>query len=227
METTPPLRTAGELTQMDGTRVWIQTLNTLQKEDADKRARRYAQNECRPLRKDGDDYAAMNAEIFALSAQQQAIFIADDSYWPIHEEALTLHPEPQEPEQGELSAADFTEAHIAWEEECVKAEQARRDHEAARFDEIYQLALRLSNRARRERCADVYFTKEFIKAYTRRMKYETLWRAVRNEEDRLQRYYPSVEAVEDADDATQSALWTYYTNLDVAPNMIPTSPAQS
>ena len=31
----------------------------------------------------------------------------------------------------------------------------------------------------------------------------------------------------DADDATQSALWEFYAQLDVPPNLIPTSPAQS
>lgn len=227
-EITPPARTADYLKLPSGTVVWIQTLNTLQKQDADKRARRFAQNECRPLLKGGEDHEAVLIEVRGMSPELQAQFIAGESFWPIREEALTLYPEPKEPEQGEMSPLEFTEAHVVWEAAVEAAKAIRLGHEAEKFEQACKAALRLSIRERRETALLVYFNQQFIQAYNRRMHFETLWRAVREEDEpHLTRFFESVEALEDADDATQAALWEFYEALDVPQPMVPTLPAQS
>jgi hypothetical protein len=226
LEKSLPAKTAGYLTLPAGNAVWVQTLNSLHKEDSDKRARRFAQSECRTLLKGGDDYDSMVLEIRDLSADAQATLIAGDSYWEIHQQSFIEHPEPEEPEQGEMNALEFTEAHVAWEAASAEAEAARKAFESERFEATRAVALLLPVKDRRERCQVVCFNRDFIKAYTRRMRFETLFRAVRTQEDHLKRYYASVDEIEDADDATQVILWSFYGGLEIPQSAVPTSPAQ-
>jgi hypothetical protein len=227
MDVTLPTRTWDECLLPDGTQVYLSVLNTLHKEEADRKARRHAQAECRSLLKGGSDYAAVVAEIKAFSPEEQATYIAGQEYWSIREKVEAELPLPIEPEQGEKTPEAFAKAYAGWEADCRKIEERRRKRERELFEQERQKALDLTPAERRVRCHSVYFVKEFVNVYATRMELETLYRAVRLADARTQRYFGSVEEVAYADDAVRERLWERYQSLDVSPAAIPTSAANS
>lgn len=223
--TTPefPRRTAGDLTLPNGDLVWICTLNTLLREQADNRARRYAQNECRGLLKGGADYAAVVAEIRSFPADKQAQYLAQQEFFSIREDSKGRFPSPPEPTQGDLTPEAYAKQCQKWDTACKAAEAKRKAHEDSRYEAEIKRATALSDKVRVERCVTAYFAREFSRHFVERMVIETMLRAVRIVDDHSVRYFASMQAVEDAPDDVLQAVTQFYNELDtVRPDQVPT-----
>ncbi|HLV80738.1 MAG TPA: hypothetical protein VKT32_10665 [Chthonomonadaceae bacterium] len=220
-----PRRTAGECVLPDGLKVWICTLNSAQRLEAEKRARRYAAGECRSLLKGGRDYASVLAEAKSLTPAEQAAYLASQETWQIRREVTAAFPLPSEPEQCKGNPAPYSQAVAKWEKETARVEKQRKAEEASRLEAAKAGYLALEAMRRMEACCTAFYNAEFGEAYFRRLNMETLLRAVRDPEDHLQRRFGSPEEVEDLDDAVRQALLDKYKELDaLTPAEVPTSP---
>ena len=219
-----PRRTAGDLTLPNGDRVWVCTLNSRLFEEADEKARWYAQKEARPFLKGQSDYADVVAEIKAKSQEDQAAYLAQNEFPEMRREVFEKYPIPEKPTQGEDSPEEFGKRVVTWEEECKKADDERQKAFETRYRAEIKKNLDLTARVRQERCCETFYANEWGKAFIKRRERETIYRATRLPDDHTQRYFKSAEAYEDADDAVQEALREfYYKTLDtVKQEEIPT-----
>lgn len=221
-----PTRTAGDLTLPNGDKVWVCQLNSRFHEEADSRARWFAQKEARVFLKGGREYPELLARVKEMDADAQSTFLADKQFWSIHTETLDKYPDPERPEQDGTPEA-FAKAVMAWEEGCKKAAEKREKAEKSRYDAELKKNKALTAGVRIERCCEFYFRDEWAKSFVVRREMETLYRAVRADDDHTARYFKSPEEYEDSDDATQTALREFFYKTLTEPKHedIPTSPA--
>ena len=214
--TLPMTRLAGETTLANGTRVRVKLLNSLQQEEAEREAGWHAQTHCRRYRCGGDRYEALRADFAEMDAEQQAVYLAGQeiALGSLLEEAAEKYPDPPEPQRNDLTEAQFAAAWKKWEQSCRKAEEKRLKYQESRYEAARKDAMALPTEARLERCLEAALQRRYLDTFLTRLTLETLYRAVRVEEDPLARYYPSVEAVEDADDAERSQLVDFYVQLN-------------
>lgn len=221
-----PCRTACYCDLPNGERVWICTLNSAQRLEAERKARRYAATECRSLLPDGSDYGGVVAEVKTLSPEAQAAFLAQQDYWQIYRNVEKELPLPPEPEQGEQTPELYTKAVAKWEKEKANAEKQREEEAVKRFEAAKARYLALPELKRLDACCTAYYNLEFGQAYLSRLNLENLLRAVRNPDAHLQRRFASLEEVEDLDDAMLQALLAKYDALDtLSPSDLPTAPS--
>lgn len=205
-----PARTAGELTLPNGDLVWVCTLNTLLREQADARARRYAQNECQGLLKGGADYGGVLAEIRSFDPEKQAEYVAQHQYFEIRRDVEARIPDPPEPEQGDTEPEEYVKAVAQWEGDCKAAALRRQEAEKTRYEAEVAAARQLSSRKRVEACMTAFFGSEYSRHFVERLTIEILYRAARLPDNHTARYFSSVEAVEDAPDDVREALMKFY-----------------
>lgn len=224
-----PARTAGEVTLPDGAVAWVQTLNSLLREQVESKSRRYAANECRGLLKGGVDYPAAVAWARTLPTDQQVTYLAQQEFWGIQQEANGTYPEPPEPEQGELDPEGYGKAIEKWNEEKKKADGKRQEFIEKRYEAQIKRFAALTVKVREERCLSAYYNNEFVNAYILRQKIETIYRAARRNDDHTQRFFASAEEYEDADDGVQKALHDFYFETLAIPasEAVPILPAAS
>lgn len=224
-----PTRTAGEVTLPNGDTVWCCTLNMVLKDQAEARSHRYAANESQSLRKGGADYPGILGKIRAMEAEQQAAYLVQQQNWRLNRESLDKFPNPEEPEKGDSEPDEYTKALADWEAQCKEAAEKRKADHEARYESELAKNLALSKRSRVQECYEAVFNYEYSKAFVERLTVETLYRAVRLQDDHTARYFSSAEAVEDADDDVLKVLNDFYfKDLDVIKTEdIPTSPAAS
>lgn len=223
-----PQRTADTCTLPNGEVVWIQTLNELHKADCDRAARRYAALECKDFAPGGPLRAVALQQVQAMSAEDQAMFLAQELYrtGEMFRALDADFPPIPEPERGEGTEAAFVNAHKKWRKACDQREVERR----AKADTIVKaevdrcLALQASRRV--ASCVETYVNREFASVFISRIEVEELYRAVRQMEDHSVRYYRSAEEVYDLDDRTRETLLIKYAEIDgVRAAEVPTSPA--
>jgi hypothetical protein len=205
-----PTRTAGEVTLPNGDTVWTCTLNTPLKDQADARSHRYAANECRGLLKGGSDYPGVLAKVHAMDAEQQAAYLVQQQNWRLNRETLDKYPDPEEPQKGDAEPDAYAKAVGEWEDACKAAAEKRKQDFETRYEAEKKKNLALSNRARVEACCNGVFNFEYSRAFVERLAFETLFRAVRLQDDHTARYFASAEAVEDADDEVLKVLNDFY-----------------
>jgi len=222
-DATFPRRTAGDLTLPNDDKVWVCTLNTLLSDEVHEETSFFVAKKCRPISKGGADYSAVMADIRGKSDVEQAGLIADGEWRKIKGESEEKHPFPEKPEPVGEAVKDI-EAVAKWEEECKKVEAKRLAFQQKRYSEEVKKAVALTAKTRIDRAYTAWVSQQWATVYSKRFILETLHRAVRREDDHSARYFPSVVAVEDADDGVLQALVRFYFEelATVTPAAVPT-----
>lgn len=230
MEATLPVRTAGELTLADGSRVWVKTLNALQRAEAQSRAELYAICEARPWRRGGAGRQAALEEFAEWDTARLADYLAatgdlDGTY---EEQALQVVPDPPRPEREGQNEAAYLGQLETWETACGIAVVARRERVERLRREAREAVLALSVAERVEACAQEHWRRTYRAFFGTRMLVETLFRAVRRPEERGRPHFATRDEVEDLSDADRERLLSFYLELDcVRPAEVPTMPPGS
>jgi len=193
-----PNRTAGDVPLPNGDVVFVCTLNTMLREEADQKARWYATAENRDLMKGESGYAELLAQVKAMSAEDQSMFLADQSAWTIRQQAEERYPVPEKPEQGDAPPDEFTKIVAKWESDCKEAEEARKSKREELYNAQVAAHRKLKARDRVEKCCIAYHAQQWAAAFVKRLGIETLYRATRLADDHTLRYFKSAAAFEDA-----------------------------
>lgn len=223
-EYTFPERAAKRVALTNGDVVMVRVLSQFHRDEADRRARRWAVVEAERVREGGDEFEAVCVEVGRLTDEQQATLICGAEYWAIREAAETAYPDVAVPAQGAMSSADFASAMGVYRRNVQQARSRRERLIEERFEKSRLEALALTRDERERRATIACHAHEFARAYERRMRVETLFRAVRVVDNPTRRYFRDLADVEDADEAVIDALETAYRELDVPFEAVPTSP---
>jgi hypothetical protein len=221
-----PQQTAGE-TQIGEITIWVQTLNESQRSEAFEEADQYAALRIARYRKtDTDLYASIRADFEEQGPEMQAGYLADQGYidGTYHQAAEALYPTPEPIFRMENEADERFDNRVE-EGIALREERARlRDkHIEDSYNARKKAEMKSPAADRVARCMRALYARKRQEAFTRRYMIEVIYRAVRRAEDHARRYYPSVEAVADLDDATRAGLVEFYYSLDtVTPQQVPT-----
>lgn len=221
-----PTRTERTVQLVNGDTVLVRILNELQRDGAEKKAHRLALNECLPFARGGTEFPMLQAQIRQKSSEDQAKYLVQQDYSKFARDAESAFPIPNEPELGDKQPSDYAVAYAQWEldkREALNNQNAQID---LQYNQALARYLALKPRDRQRQCEDAYFGEQFTQEYVKAYVLEILLRAVRTEDNPLERYYPSAAAVEDAPDADRETVWNAYMEMDVKPDAIPTSPAE-
>src|SRR5579859_2707946 len=117
MDVTLPTRTAGEVTLAGGTRIWLKTLNALQRAEAQSRAELHAVREARPWRRGNEGWQAALEEFAEWSVELQADYLAaaGDLDGTAAEQADRREPEPPRPERDGPDDVAYADLLEGWE----------------------------------------------------------------------------------------------------------------
>lgn len=220
-----PAKTAGECALPNGAVVWVQTLNSLHREDCQVKANKVASLECADLGHGGKMRAAVIASVKNRSADEQASMLAMDAFRDgsmvrLVDEKFPVLPQPEHIE-GE-DEAGWLERYQAWEASVEERGKARYAYEDELWEAEKAKHAQLTAKERVERCVRSYVSGEWVKAFLRQVRVEQLLRAVRRVDDHRSRYFESVEEIEDLDDPSLQALLDYYDELVVNLDAVPT-----
>ncbi len=220
-----PTKTAGELTLPNGSVVWIQTLNSLHREDCETRANRDASLECVDLAPGGKMRQAVVASVRAKTAEEQADILTsnqfrDGSMAREVNEKFPVLPRPDKIENED--EAGWLGRFQTWESEVAEREKGRFAYEEELWEAERAKALALTAKERVDRCVRSYVSEQWVRAFIRSVRVEQLYRATRRADDHGQRFFTGVEEIEDLDDPSLQALLDFYDGLQVNHDAIPT-----
>lgn len=211
-----PRRSAQEVVTPFGVKVFIKTLNTYQRDEAEKEANYYAAIQCRRWAKGNEGHTAMCDYFNRLGIEQQCEFLADRELMNggFALEAIQKYPEPVRPERGEQSEADYIAAISKYEEDCKTCEEKRIAFVEKLKADAMKKVRGWSVKYRLAQCVDAYLDSEYAVAFGRRLTLETLMRAVRDAENHQDCYYSNIAAIADLDDEERAFLICKYRELD-------------
>jgi hypothetical protein len=205
--------------------VWVQTLNSHHRSEAELAASIFAAREAYMYRKGSELYDVFIANFEMQSAEQQADYLANHELdsGRISVDAVLKYPMPLRPEQGTMTAEEWTRAVAKYDKDYEKSSKQREEYVAKRMAEIKKTSLELTEKVRLERCMKAFVEVRYNTSVAKRMTHEVLLRAVRHNDNRGKMYYTNVEQVEDLDDEIKQKLIIKYQECDtVTSEQVPT-----
>jgi hypothetical protein len=230
VDVTLPTRTAGEVTLSDGTRIWLKTLNALQRAEAQSRAELAAVREARPWRRGNEGWQAALEEFAEWGAERQSDYLAvsGDLDGAFAEQVNRQATEPARPERDGREDAAYADLLETWEADCERTVCKRLELMAGLRREARERALAMPAAERMEECAQENWRRTYRAMFGTRMMLETLFRAARRPEERGRPHFAGVEEIADLPDVDCERLLNAYLELDcIQPAEIPTTPPGS
>jgi hypothetical protein len=228
MEGDFPRRTADNCVLPNGDTVWVQTLNSFHRSEADREANFAAALDMQRFSVKGQLYGYYKQDFDSMPVETLCDFLADHSLLTgsVQMEAAKKFGIPVQPERDEKDTGNkYIEQVAAYTEAVDKALADREAYIQAARDKAYKFAQGQSRQARTKAAMDALIQSEFAAAHSKRTQFEILYRATRTTANHLEKYYASVEELMDVDDETLNVLTRKYNELDtVSAEQIPTSP---
>jgi hypothetical protein len=210
--------------------LWLKTLNVFERDMALEAADLFAHRLTRRYRgPEGDGYLLLRDRFSALSAEEQAVFLAESGLLDgsVAGWAAEQCPDPQPPSPTWSTPSDSAH-YLSWEEGCRAAVARRADLIRSRYDEVLAASLALSAPERLERCCLEAWVRRHRELRGFRLICETLFIAARHNDCRTARYFPSVDTIMlDMSDADREALWGRYQEMQLPSCAVPTWAAVS
>ena len=218
-------RPAHEVELPNNVTVWVQTLNSFHRDEAQREAALYAAREIYRFKRDSELYAVFLNNFSEQSPEEQADYLANHEYdsGRIMVSAMAKYPIPVRPEQGKMSDEEWIKTVEKFDKELETVGAKRQKYILSQIEEKRKAALALTPQVRLDRCMKAYIEVVYNNAINTRITNEMLLRAVRFNDDRGRRYYKSIEAVEDLDDEIRATLIQKYQECDsVTSEQVPT-----
>ena len=224
-------RAAKQIDLPTGNPVWMQTLNSFHRSEADREANYSAAIAVRRFKKNKELFEAYTENFDDMDKEGQVAFLVEHEMLTgrIPMEAEMKYPIPMRPEkEGDESEESYVSRVDKYQDQLEQCFTNRAKHiddtRAKKSKEIEALTLKV----RSKKCMDAFMEGVFAKAFNTAQTHEVILRAVRTCENHLQQHYRNIQVVEDLDDDLKEFLIETYRNLDfIHPDEIPTSPVES
>lgn len=226
MDVPLPKKTCGDFTLSDGTKVWIRTINRLQREKAENEAQWTAASATKLYRKGGKRHASLVDKIKSLTETEQCTYLAGHEIYMgrIQKKVAESIPLPEKPERNsEQNDEAWMKTYDEWEKATKAATEQRKQAEDAEWKTINDDCAAMATKARVDKCIECAIERHFVTVYIHSLTMECLLQAVRMPEDHSEPIFSSVQEIEDLDDDVRQQLEEFYYSLDsVSSTQIPT-----
>ncbi len=226
-------RPAKEVTLPSEAKVWVQTLNSIHREEADREAGFHAAVYNRRFVKGGDLYDVYMSDFTGMETNDQVSFLVNHEILRggITLQATTKYEYPIEPVREMGDGVGLTgESDAAWIQrvEEFEREKDKVTKQRNKFVEKWTVDKRkeleaVTAKTRIKKCMDAFLEAQYSSQYAKRLTDEMLYRAIRRSDIHAQKYYATPDEVRDLDDEVRQVLVDAYRELDrVRPEEVPT-----
>lgn len=212
--------------RIGSTAAWIQTLNSLHREDAQREAEWECAVYISSIKKRSELMDQIEADYSAMEPKAQVDFLASHEFYmgraqqDIRKELPDELPPVRIENETPGVYADRVAKYQKAQEVLIEKRKKRQD---VVMKKLVSTSESLPPEKRVAKCVQAHMELMFAQRYGRAIVNQILLRAVRTSTDHRQRLFSGVEQIEDLDDDVRDGLYAAYQNLDrIQSEMIPT-----